>query len=240
MRVLIVIPAYNEQDTIQNVIAEIRAAGEYDYVVVNDCSTDATGALLKHGGYNHIDLPVNLGIGGGMQTGFQYAVQNGYDIAVQIDGDGQHDPRYLKDIVEPVARSECDMCIGSRFIEREGFQTSFMRRLGINILRFLIRLCCGARITDTTSGFRAMNAAVTAHFAEHYAQDYPEPESIISAVTAGFKVKEAPVQMRERQGGVTSISPLKSAHYMIKVSIAIVLYRIIQVRKRKKRGDNQQ
>lgn len=237
MRVLIIIPAYNEQETIENVIKEVKAAGDYDYVVVNDCSTDNTAEILRRGGYNHLNLPVNLGIGGGVQTGFQYAVQYGYDIAIQLDGDGQHDPAYLADIIAPVARGECDMCIGSRFIKHEGFQTSFMRRLGINILKFLIRVCCGARVTDTTSGFRAVNADVAAHFAAHYAQDYPEPESIISAVSAGYSVVEVPVKMRERQGGKTSISPLKSAHYMIKVSIAIVLYRLVGVRKKKKGDD---
>ena len=129
MRVLVIIPAYNESATILNVVQELKAAQpEYDYLVVNDCSTDNTQTLLEENGMNHINLPVNLGIGGGMQTGFKYAVQQGYDIAVQLDGDGQHDPNYLSQIVEPVAKGECDMCIGSRFLEKEGFQTSFMRR----------------------------------------------------------------------------------------------------------------
>lgn len=225
MRVLIIIPAYNESDTILSVVRELESVKpEYDYVVINDCSTDNTLDILRENNIRHIALPVNLGIGGGVQTGFKYAVQEGYDIAVQLDGDGQHDPHYLDSIVGPVERGECDMCIGSRFIEHEGFQTSFMRRVGIKFLSALIKLCCGVRVTDNTSGFRAMNTAVIKHFTTSYAQDYPEPEAIISAVSAGFTVKEAPVVMRERLGGRSSISAIKSAYYMIKVSIAILLY----------------
>ena len=227
MRVLVMIPAYNERDNIEKLLRKLKAAQpDYDYVVINDCSTDDTAAILRRVGANFLNLPVNLGIGGGVQTGYRYAVENGYDIAVQMDGDGQHDPAYLSAVVGPVAAGECDMCIGSRFLEKEGFQTSAMRRFGIKFLSVLIRLCCGAKIKDTTSGFRATNAKLNAFYADNYAQDYPEPEAIVSAVTAGFTVKEAPVVMREREGGVSSISALKSVYYMIKVSLAVLLCRM--------------
>ena len=226
-KVLVIIPAYNESKNIKGVVEELKATvPDYDYVVINDCSKDNTEQILRENGYNYINAPVNLGIGGGVQTGYRYAVVNGYDVAVQLDGDGQHDPAYLSTIVEPVLRGECDMCIGSRFIEKDGFQSSAMRRLGINVLKVLLRVCCGARITDATSGFRACSKSLTAFFAHHYAQDYPEPEAILSATVNGFTVKEMPVIMRERQGGVSSISAFKSVYYMIKVTLAIFMERL--------------
>ena len=182
--------------------------------------------MLQSRGYPYLDLPVNLGIGGGVQCGYRYATRYGYDIAVQMDGDGQHDPAYLQEIVRPVLNGECDMCIGSRFIKKEGFQTSFMRRVGIRFLSGLIHLLCGKRVLDVTSGFRATNARMTAYFADHYATDYPEPEAILAASLAGFTVGEAPVIMKERQGGVSSISSFKSVYYMVKVSLALIIDRL--------------
>ncbi len=227
MKVLIIIPAYNESETIKDVIAELKkTVPEYEYVVINDCSTDATEQILKSNKFNYINVPVNLGIGGGVQTGYRYASERGYDITVQLDGDGQHRPDYIDAIVKPVERGECDMCVGSRFIEKNGFQSSFMRRVGIVFLRGLIKLNCGVSVSDTTSGFRACSKELTKHFADHYAQDYPEPEAIVSAVLAGFTVGEASVLMRERQGGKSSINPLRSAYYMFKVSLAIILGRL--------------
>ena len=229
MKVLVIIPAYNEQDSIEQVIAELKAAQpEYDYVVINDCSKDNTPKILKEGGYSYVSLPANLGIGGGVQTGYLYAVQNGYDVAVQMDGDGQHDPKYIHKVVQPVIDGEADMVIGSRFIEGEGFQTSFMRRTGIKFLKWLIKLCCGVTVTDNTSGFRATCAGLNEYFSQHYAQDYPEPEAIIAAVKAGYRVKEVPVVMRERQGGVSSIRPLHSIYYMVKVSLAIIMRGLVK------------
>lgn len=228
MKVLVMIPAYNEEEAIKGVIQELHEAQpDYDYVVINDCSTDKTERVLMENGCNYVSLPVNLGIGGGVQTGYRYAVERGYDVAVQMDGDGQHDPKFLAAVVGPVAAGECDMCIGSRFLEKEGFQTSFMRRLGIRFLSFLIRICCGKRVKDTTSGFRATSLPLSTFFSKQYAQDYPEPEAIMAAVMAGYTIQEVPVHMRERQGGTSSINALKSVYYMIKVSIAIVLNRLI-------------
>ena len=190
--------------------------------------------ILKENGYNYINNPINLGIGGGVQAGYKYAAQYGYDIAVQMDGDGQHDPKYLAKVIAPVENGQFDMAIGSRFIEKEGFQTSFMRRLGIRIISGTIRVLCGARVLDVTSGFRACNKALTAFYARQYAQDYPEPEAIVSAVLNGYRVGEVPVVMQERMGGVSSINLLRSAYYMIKVPLALLVYRLSIRRKKAK------
>lgn len=225
-KILVIIPCYNEESNIVNTVERLRAVcPEVDFLVINDCSTDASAELLRNHRYPFLDLPVNLGIGGGVQSGYLYAMRNGYDVAVQMDGDGQHDPAYLMDVVRPVLDGEYDMCIGSRFIKKEGFQTSFMRRVGIRFLSGLIHLLCGKRVLDVTSGFRATNRQMTAYFAQHYATDYPEPEAILAACLAGFRVGEAPVVMRERQGGVSSIHSFKSAYYMIKVSLALIIDR---------------
>ena len=239
MKILVIIPCYNEAENIARVVKNLQAVaarqalpGTVDYLVVNDCSTDESAAICASEGFSYISLPVNLGIGGGVQSGYLYAAQNGYDIAVQMDGDGQHDPAYLASVVGPVARGEVDMCVGSRFITREGFQTSAMRRAGIRLLSGLIRLLCGVRVLDVTSGFRATGRRLTEFFARNYAQDYPEPEAIISAVLNGFRVGEAPVVMAERMGGTSSISPLRSVYYMVKVSIALVVYRLTRPRRK--------
>lgn len=227
MKILVIIPAYNEEKNIVNVVNNLKdKCKNVDYVIINDCSKDSTEQILKQKGYNYISLPVNLGIGGGVQTGYRYAVENDYDIAIQIDGDGQHDPEYIERLIEPIINNEADMVIGSRFIEKEGFQTSFMRRFGINFLKHLIKLCCGVKITDTTSGFRASSKELTKRFSENYAQDYPEPEAIIDSVLNGFRVKEVPVIMHERVEGESSINAVKSVYYMIKVSLAIILCRL--------------
>jgi hypothetical protein len=235
VKTLVIIPCYNEEANIARVVHRLQqAAPDVDYLIVNDCSTDRSAAICKENGFSYLSLPVNLGIGGGVQSGYLYARDNDYDITVQMDGDGQHNPAYLSAVIGPVARGELDMCIGSRFITREGFQTSFMRRLGINILSVMLRLLCGVQVRDTTSGFRACSKELTAYFADHYAQDYPEPEAIISAVLNGYRVGEAPVVMEERMGGTSSISPFKSVYYMIKVGISLVVFRITSSRSHKK------
>lgn len=227
MKVLVIIPCYNEEENIERVVSDLRrAAPDIDYLIVNDCSTDRSAAICHENGFSYLSLPINLGIGGGVQSGYLYAKENNYDITVQMDGDGQHDPSYLQAVIGPVARGELDMCIGSRFLKKEGFQTSFMRRMGIRILSILLRVLCGVHILDVTSGFRACSKELTAFYAQNYAQDYPEPEAIITAVLAGYRVGEAPVQMRERMGGASSISAFKSIYYMVKVSISLVVFRI--------------
>ena len=231
MKILVIIPCYNEQESIERVIENLKANAPFaDYLIVNDCSTDKTLRILQTNDMNYINNPVNLGIGGGVQAGYLYARENGYDVAVQMDGDGQHDPKYLEKVCAPVIDGTYDMCIGSRFIEKEGFQSSFMRRLGINIISFMIKLFTGKKIYDVTSGYRACNKELINFFADNYADDYPEPEAIITSVLSGFKVGEVPVVMVERQGGTSSIRSLKSAYYMIKVCLALVVDRI-KVRK---------
>lgn len=235
VKILIIIPCYNEEENLERVVARLKKeAPQVDFLIVNDCSTDSSAAICKANGWRFLDLPTNLGIGGGVQSGYQYAAANDYDITVQMDGDGQHDPAYLEAVLAPVIAGELDMAVGSRFITKEGFQTSFMRRLGIRIISATIRLLCGARVLDVTSGFRACNKALTAFYARHYAQDYPEPEAIVSAVLNGYRVGEVPVIMQERMGGVSSINLLRSAYYMIKVPLALLVYRLSIRRKKTK------
>lgn len=238
MKKLIIIPAYNEEDAIAHTVARIREkAPDFDYVIINDCSTDRTLAICRENGFHVVNLPINLGIGGAVQTGYRYALENGYDIAVQMDGDGQHDPAYLQAVVAPVLAGHLDMCIGSRFITKEGFQTSFMRRVGIRFLSSLLHVLTGCKVLDVTSGYRACGKALTARFAQRYAQDYPEPEAILRAVCEGYKVGEVPVVMAERQGGKSSINALKSVYYMVKVSLSLVIYRLCFTKKDKRRNE---
>lgn len=221
---LIIIPAYNEEASIAKVVKDIEdKAPAFDYVIINDCSKDSTPGICRKNGYNFVDLPLNLGIGGAVQTGYKYAYENGYEYAVQIDGDGQHDPQFLETMLEKIQENGADMLIGSRFIDNEGFQSSFMRRFGIKWLSNLIKLLTGTCITDPTSGLRMGNRKVIEEFSKLYPKDYPEPESEIFLLNRGYTVKEMPVIMRERQGGTSSISPIKSAYYMIKVSIALLM-----------------
>ncbi len=234
IKVLIIIPAYNEQDSILGVIADIQKAKQrkqysysIDYVVINDCSKDSTLSILVNEHISYINLPINLGIGGGMQTGYKYALENGYDVALQVDGDGQHDVSYIEDLVQPIIQSKADIVIGSRFIEKNGFQSTGLRRLGISWLSLLIRLISKTKVKDVTSGYRAVGRSVMKAFSIDYAQDYPEPESIVMCAKKGYKVLEIPVVMKERSGGVSSISHLKSVYSMIKVSLAILFAGII-------------
>lgn len=227
MKTLVLIPCYNEEENIKAVVEHlIETCPQVDYLVINDCSTDRSEEILRENGFNYISLPINLGIGGGIQSGYRYARAKGYDITVQMDGDGQHDPAYLEKVIAPVAEGKLDMAIGSRFVEKEGFQTSFMRRLGINIESALILLLCGKRVLDVTSGYRACGKALTAFFADHYAADYPEPEAILAATLNGYRVGEVAVRMKERQGGVSSISGFKSIYYMVKVSLSLIIDRL--------------
>ncbi|MDR2864501.1 MAG: glycosyltransferase family 2 protein [Spirochaetaceae bacterium] len=222
-----IIPAYNESKNIKLVVENIiNNYPQYDYVIVNDGSQDDTAAICYKNNYNIIDLPVNLGIGGAVQCGYIYAYQNDYDISVQIDGDGQHDPAYVEKLIKPITSGTVDMVVGSRFIERQGFQTSFIRRFGIKLIKSVIKICCGASITDTTSGFRAVNKKLIQFFSGEYAQDYPEPEAIVSAVLTGYRVLELPVVMAERSGGVSSINAVRSVYYMLKVLLALTICRI--------------
>ncbi|MFA9492922.1 glycosyltransferase family 2 protein [Streptococcus sp. E17BB] len=227
MKKLIIIPAYNEESNIEGTVeAILRDAPDFDYIIINDCSTDNTREVCQRRGYRMLSLPINLGIGGAVQTGYLYAQQYGYDLAVQIDGDGQHNPAFLSRMSETLERTKSQMVIGSRFIEKEGFQSSFARRIGIKYFTWLIKLLTGHLITDATSGLRMVDRSLIERFAESYPDDYPEPETVVDALNNGFKVTELPVIMNERQGGVSSISTRKSIYYMIKVSLAILFVKL--------------
>ena len=227
LSVLVIIPAYNEELNIYNTVLDLKKkCPNYDYVIINDCSKDNTLKVLKDNCFSYINLPTNLGIGGAVQCGYMYAAENGYDIAIQMDGDGQHDPKYYPEAVKLIEDDEADIVIGSRFITNEGFQTSFMRRFGIRFLSGLINLMCHEKVKDVTSGYRVVNRKYLELFAKEYAQDYPEPEAIIAAKLKNARIREIPVVMREREKGESSISPLKSIVYMIKVSLAIIFSRM--------------
>jgi len=235
-RVLIIVPCYNEEKNIEIVVNNIsnqisilkdsHPHIQIDYILINDCSKDGTVSLCKRHNYSFLSLPVNLGIGGGVQAGYLYASEREYDIAVQHDGDGQHDPKYFLDVITPILSGEYDIVIGSRFITKEGFQSNRIRRLGIMFLSTLIKICTRTHVLDVTSGYRAVNRKFIEYFACNYAQDYPEPEAITSAALNGAKITEIPVIMHERIHGTSSISPLKSVLYMTKVTLSILLHRI--------------
>jgi len=227
MKKLIIIPAYNESESIERTVRDIQEhAKDFDYIVINDCSTDRTLEICREQGIPVISLPINMGIGGAVQTGYLYAYRNGYDMAVQVDGDGQHDPAFLTQMADYLEKHQLDMVIGSRFIEKEGFQSSVIRRVGIRYFSGLIRILTGQTITDPTSGLRMVGRDVIKLFSERYPNDYPEPESVTAILRRGKRVEEIPVVMRERSGGISSISMQKSIYYMVKVSLAILIERI--------------
>lgn len=224
MKKLIIIPAYNESESIAKTVQSIKNnAPGFDYVIINDCSTDNTKEICEKNEFNYVDLPINLGIGGAVQTGYRYAEKYGYDLAVQVDGDGQHDPQFLQTMADYMETHNVDMVIGSRFIEKEGFQSSHMRRVGIRYFTGLIKICSGKKITDPTSGLRMIGKDIIRLFAEHYPKDYPEPETAVTVLRRGYKVDEIPVIMKERQGGTSSITFKKSIYYMVKVTLAILM-----------------
>lgn len=227
MKKLVIIPAFNEEGNLEKTIRDIKEnAPAFDYVIINDCSTDGTLAMCRRHGFSYLNLPVNLGIGGAVQTGYRYAYYHGYDIAVQFDGDGQHSASYLPEMVEQLEETESDMVIGSRFITKEGFQSSSLRRLGIRYFTLLIRLLTGKKITDPTSGMRMINRKLMEKFTEEYPKDYPEPESVVTILSEKYRVTEMPVIMHEREEGSSSISLRNGVYYMVKVSFAMVIARM--------------
>lgn len=230
MKVLMIIPAFNEEDSILQTVKAIidyreQVDFQLDYIVINDGSTDNTKNILVSNQLNAIHLIMNLGIGGAVQTGYKYALENGYDIAVQFDGDGQHDISSLKDLIEPIVTEKADFVIGSRFVGEQlsEFQTSSMRRFGIRIISNMIKLTTGQRIWDTTSGYRLANNKVIALFAQRYPTRYPEPESTVYLIKHNLIVTEESANMFERNGGQSSITPLKSIRYMVEVCISILV-----------------
>lgn len=225
-RILVILPCYNEAESIGKILSELKKVNipecEIIALPVNDGSTDNTLNEIKKHTSVYLNLPQNMGIGGAVQSGLKYAKENNFDIAVQLDGDGQHPPSELLKIITPILNDEADVCIGSRFIDKEGFQSSFMRRLGISILSFLIKLRSGKTILDCTSGYRAFNKKAIDLSVIYYPKKYPEPESTLYFIKKGLRVKEAPVIMEARDAGVSSISGWRGIYYMIKVSMAIL------------------
>jgi glycosyltransferase involved in cell wall biosynthesis len=224
LRTLAIVPAYNEQDCIGTVLEEIRAAEpDLHVVVVNDASGDGTAAIAARAGATVLNLPFNVGIGGTVQTGYQYAVEHGFELAVQVDGDGQHDPREIARLLEPLLEGRADMVVGTRFAAGGGYRGTRLRRVGIHIFAAIVSLLVRARVTDTTSGFRAVNRKAIALFAADYPHDYPEVEATVLAVRHGLRMIEVPVQMRVRETGSSSITALRSVYYMIKVLLALFI-----------------
>ena len=230
MKVLLIVPSYNEEENVlknyNNIIKYNKKSDiKYDTIIINDGSTDKTEEICANNHIPYISLVHNLGIGGAVQTGYKYALYNDYDIAVQFDGDGQHDVSYVKNIIEPIIHNECDMVIGSRFINKKSseFKSSFARRIGINIISFFIKIKTGKRVCDTTSGFRAVNKDIIRKFASDYPVEYPEPISTVEILKKGYKVKEVPVSMNEREHGTSSIKTWKKAYYMFNVVISILV-----------------
>lgn len=224
-KVLIIIPALNEAKAIGRLINEIRQLHPWvSIVVVDDGSGDNTAIEAEKAGASVIRLPYNLGIGGAVQTGFRLAADENYEAAVQIDGDAQHDPRYLEAVLTPVLNGELDLCIGSRFLSHEsGFKSTFARRFGIRFFSVLLSSLTGVHLTDPTSGFRASGPRLIRFFADYYPVDFPEPEAIQIAKRLHARIGEVPVRMRKRLGGISSIRMFKTLYYMVKVTLAILI-----------------
>ncbi len=225
MRFLTIVPAYNEETSVGGVVMDIKAAcPDADVLVVNDGSTDRTARAATEAGASVVTLPFNMGIGAAVQTGYRYAFRMGYDVAAQVDGDGQHDPCELVKILAPLSDGSADFVVGSRFIEGEGFKSTPMRRVGISLFSRVLSWLTGERLTDPTSGFRVANRKVIRLFAAEYPDDYPEVESLYLVHLAGLKVREVPVAMRPRSGGKSSITPVRSAYYMVKVMMVLFVW----------------
>jgi glycosyltransferase involved in cell wall biosynthesis len=232
MRALAIVPAWNEDRDLARVIGELRrAVPGWDICVVDDGSSDTTAAVARRAGAVVLRLPINLGIGGAVQTGYLWARAHGYEIAAQIDGDGQHDPQYLASAARPITDGTADVVIGSRYLNPGGFRSSAIRRAGTRYLSWFLRLRCKAQITDPTSGFRVAGPRAIELFAADYPSDYPEPEAIALATRHGLRVEEVPVVMRERQHGTSSIGPARTLYYLIKVSLALLLLPMERSRK---------
>ena len=224
LRTLAIVPAYNEADSIGTVLEEIRAAEpELEIVVINDGSTDSTAQVASAGRVSVVNLPFNVGIGGAVQTGYQYALENGFELAIQVDGDGQHDPREIGQVLEPILDGRADLAVGTRFVKGGGYRGTRLRRVGIRIFAAIVSLLVGQRVSDTTSGFRAVNRRGIHVFAGQYPHDYPEVETVVTAVRGGLRIVEVPVEMRLRSAGRSSITNVGSVYYVLKVLLALFI-----------------
>lgn len=226
-KTLVIVPAYNEEKSIKDVVENIyEKNSNCDVLVVNDGSKDATLEKALETRAKVLDLPCNLGIGGAVQTGYIYAYKNDYDIAIQIDGDGQHKPEYINEMIKILDEEDYDMVIGSRFCYKTQYNQTFFRMLGIRITSEIIKMLTGFRIYDTTSGYRAVNKPIIEIFARKYPYDYPEPDTNMQLIIKGKKIKEIPVKMERRTSGISSISKLKGISYMLKVSLSLFLLKL--------------
>ena len=217
-----IVPAFNEEGNIGRVVDELRAFDpDLDVVVVSDGSVDRTAEVAAAHGAHVLRLPFNLGIGGAVQTGFRYAWENGYELAVRCDGDGQHDPSELPKVLAPVLAGEADIAVGTRFGSDDGYRSSATRRLGIRVLAAVVSAIARQRVTDTTSGFQALDRRALALFASDYPHDYPEVEGMVMTIKHRLRLREVPVRMREREHGRSSITALRSVYYMAKVLLAL-------------------
>lgn len=229
-KVLLIIPSYNEEDNVLINYKKIvdynkKNNTNYDAIVINDGSKDKTEEICKKNNIPHISLIHNLGIGGAVQTGYKYAYENDYDIAIQFDGDGQHDVRYVKNIIKPILDGQANMVIGSRFIDKStsDFKSSRARRIGIKVISFFIKIVTGTKIYDTTSGFRAVDKEIIKLFSNNYPVEYPEPVSTTEILRMGYKIEEVAVSMNERENGVSSIKTWKNIYYMVNVVLSIII-----------------
>ena len=226
-KILLIIPAYNEE---KNIVKTVEAIKKYkkiklDYIVINDGSIDNTKKVMEENDINFIDLPFNLGIGAAVQTGYKYALYHNYDIAIQFDGDGQHDINSVDKLIEPIINDDYDMVVGSRYIDNtSSFKSTFSRRVGIKVISFLIKMLSKKVLKDVTSGYRAVNKNIIEVFANYYPYDFPEPITNYALLKMGYKCKETGVNMFEREGGVSSIRALKSIYYMFNVCLSILLF----------------
>lgn len=231
-KALIIVPAFNEASTILNLLGEIRQKAPFaDTIVVNDCSTDNTAKVLSQHDVPFLSLPANLGIGGAVQTGFKYAREKGYDAVVQVDGDGQHDPASVKVLLDTLADEMVDVVIGSRYLQNTGYKTPMARRFGMIIFSALAQLLTGSKVTDTTSGLRALNKRAIDFFADNYPVDFPDAEAIIMLKYSGFRIIELPVVLRQRQSGRSTTGFVKSLYYPFRSLLGIFA---VLVRKRRK------
>lgn len=224
MKRLCIVPAHNEAESLPGLLAEIHREG-FDAVVVDDCSSDDTAAVARMAGARVLSLPVNLGIGGAVQTGFLFALREGYDVVVQVDGDGQHDPRFLSTVVAPLLDGRADCVIGSRYLPAapdRGYTTPWPRRLGMLFSSTLLRLATGQQVHDTTSGLRAMNRRAFGYAARHYPTDHPEAEALLMYHQAGFRILEVPVRMRARAAGQSLFTFVRAALYPLRVMVGFV------------------
>lgn len=237
-KIAVVIPAYNEESAISAVINAVNKLNQstsqvrYFPVIINDCSKDRTAEIIETTDCIPVHLAVNLGIGGAVQTGFRFALENNFDYAIQIDGDGQHPPEYIPKMLDEMKVRKLDVIIGSRFLTKEGFQSTVARRMGINFFYRLNKFLVGKEVKDSTSGMRMLNRRALEIVSEYYPDEYPEPEAIILYAVNGLEIGEFPVQMNERQGGVSSIGTSGSIYYMFKVTLAI-FFTYLRLKKRK-------